>query len=245
MGEIRMSRLGPFEENTIIVGDCLDIMAQMPDNCIDLVITSPPYKEQDGYTEDLIRRLSQGLIRVLKQNGLFFLNFGHLVNDKFRPFRVCQLCLEAGFNLNDTITWEKIQFSPIRGLKRVNNLTEFVFLLYSEEMPNLDRLSIGVPYQDKSNIGRYSDIDLRCRGNIWKIGYKTIRSRAEKFHENRFPEGLVHYAILLSGKRGMVFDPFMGSGTTAVVAKELDRNFFGCDINPDYVEIALKRLDGN
>lgn len=219
----------------------------LPDDCVDLVVTSPPYKETDGYSEALIIQLVKELNRVLKPNSLFFLNFGHLAADKFRPFHVCDLAILLGnFKLNDTIVWRKNHFSPIQGKTHLNNLSEFIFVLYKGEMPDLDRLSIGVPYTDPSNAARFNNgVNLRCRGNVWDIPYTTVNNKAQKLHNDRFPEMLPEMCIKLSGipKGSFVLDPFCGSGTTSVVAKRLGMNSLTFEINENAFKTASLRLN--
>jgi site-specific DNA-methyltransferase (adenine-specific) len=149
------------------------------------------------------------------------------------------------FNFIDTIIWEKPQYSPTQGDKRLNNKFEYIFQFVNGSEYELDRLSIGVPYEDKSNVGRYSDIDIHCRGNIWKVGYETIQNSMDKPHPHRFPVQLVELGIKLSGiKEGSnVLDPFAGSGTTAIACRMLDMNFYGYEISEHWYQRAVKRFE--
>ena len=111
----------------------------------------------------------------------------------------------------------------------------------------LDRLAIGVPYQDKSNVGRWKGAgqDLRCRGNVWFIPYKTIRDRSsQRPHPATFPLKLPEQCLRLHGvsRTKLVVDPFMGSGTTAVAAQRLNLPCIGFDVDEDYVRQAGVRL---
>ena len=109
----------------------------------------------------------------------------------------------------------------------------------------LDRLAIGVPYQDKSNIARRGHAsDLRCRGNVWFIPYDTVQSKAEKFHHpGTFPLDLPRWCIRLHGRATpVVLDPFMGTGTTLVAAQQEAGQGIGIEMDPDYVVIAQHRL---
>ena len=235
-----------LEINKIHLGNCLDLLREIDSESADICVTSPPYKDEDGYSAFLMFHCFAQIFRILKPNSLFFLNFGHLAEFKSRPFEVCLATTSLEFKLNDTITWIKTQFSPIQGNKRLNNVTEFIFLLYKGNMPNLDRLSIGVEYQDKSNIGRYSDKDLRCGGNVWKFGYETIQSKTQKLHNDRFPLELPRRCIKLSGlKKGLLIEPFCGSGTSCLAAKELGLDYIGIEINKDHYKTACNRLELN
>jgi site-specific DNA-methyltransferase (adenine-specific) len=231
--------------NRVTQMDCRVGLALIPQNYIDLAITSPPYKDEDGYSDELMTTCLTHTFRVLKPNSLFFLNFGHLAEDKERPFRVLRMALMAGFQLNDTIVWAKNHFKPIQGNKRMNNLTEFVFLLYKDKMPVLNRLAIGVPYKDKSNAKRFNGgLDLRCRGNLWEIPYQTINKKIEKLHNDRFPIGLPTFCIKLSNvpDGGLVLDPFAGSGTTPLAAKNLNKRYIAFDLSSVNVATCEERL---
>jgi site-specific DNA-methyltransferase (adenine-specific) len=111
-------------------------------------------------------------------------------------------------------------------------------------MPVIDRLSIGVPYQDKTNIGRYSKSDLKCGGNLWPIKYKTIVKSEQKLHNDRFPIELPIKCIKLSGIKdnSIILEPFAGSGTTCLAAKTLNRQYIGIELNPEYCKLANQRL---
>jgi site-specific DNA-methyltransferase (adenine-specific) len=233
-----------LEINKIYNESCLDGLKKITNNCCNIIVTSPPYKNSDNYSEELIYNCFSELYRVLKSNSLFFLNFGHLKEDKFRPFRVCQIALECGFKLSDTITWIKNHFTPLNGNKNLNNLTEFIFILYKGEMPNLNRLSIGVSYQDLSNAKRYNNgLNLRCGGNVWYINIPTITNKSQRLHKDEFPLELPLKCIKLSGiKSGILLDPFAGSATACLAAKQLGLDYIGFEKNKDYYDISNKRL---
>ncbi len=119
-------------------------------------------------------------------------------------------------------------------------------MLCKGEMPELDRLSIGVPYKDISNAKRFNNgLNLRCAGNVWYINYETIQSKNEKLHPDRFPVELPLRCIKLSGikKGSVVCDPFMGSASTAIAAKMLGMNYLGFEKNYDYFNIGNRRLE--
>ncbi len=168
-----------------IAGDNRDLIKNLDNESIGLIITSPPYKDEDGFLGIDFDYLFSEFYRVQRMDSLFWLNFGHLANFKERPFELVLKAIKSGYKLNDTITWVKPQYSPIQGKRRLNNLTEFIFLLYKGKMPELDRLSIGIPYKDKSNIGRYGENDLKCSGNVWEVGYETIQKKSQKLHNDR------------------------------------------------------------
>ena len=232
------------EYGDLFIGDSHEILQRMDNKSVDLIITSPPYKDSDGFSYDLIRNVFRELYIVQKENTLFFLNFGHLAEDKLRPFVVCLKAMEAGYKLNETIVWVKNHYKPIQGNRRVNNLTEFIFVLYKGKMPMLNRLAIGVPYVDKSNAKRFNKgLDLHCAGNVWYIDYETINSSEQKLHNDRFPLELPERCIKLCGYDvKTVLDPFSGSGTTALAAKKLGKRFIGIEKNSAHYNTSLKRL---
>lgn len=243
-GKIR-GMIREMELNKIYNQDCLQGLQKCKSQSIDLIISSPVYKDSDGYSNEFLTEVFYNLYRVLKTDSLFFLNFGHLAEDKFRPFAVCLNALLQRFQLNDTITWVKNHYRPIQGKKRLNNLSEFIFLLYKGKMPDLNRLEIGVPYKDKSNAKRFAGgRDLKCRGNVWEIPYETINKSKEKLHNDRFPLMLPELCIKLSGIQdgAVVLDPFSGSATVACAAKKLNKQFIGFEINKKNWEIGNKRL---
>jgi DNA modification methylase len=227
----------------IIEQDCVEGMSEMSASSVDCIVTSPPYKDEDGYTDELMTAWLEQAHRILKNNTVLFMNFGHLAGFKSRAFRVAMMAEEAGFTWNDTITWVKNHYRPIQGNKRVNNLTEFIFIL-TKGKPNLDRLSIGVEYADKSNIGRFADQDLKCRGNVWPLKYKTVQSKEQKRHNDRFPVDLPLWCLRLAAVEGLVVDPFNGSGTTGIASKIMSLEYVGFEINKAHVEYARGWIDG-
>ncbi len=231
--------------NVFILGYCEEELKKIGDKYIDLVITSPPYKSVDGFSYALMRDVFRQLYRVQADDTLFFLNFGHLAEDKMRPFLVANLAIAEGYKLNDTITWVKNHYKPIQGERRLNNLTEFIFLFYKGKMPKLNRLAIGIPYVDKSNASRFNEgMDLHCAGNVWYIDYPTITRGDQKLHPDRFPLELPERCIKLCGydvKR--VLDPFSGSATTGLASKILGKDYIGIEKNEKNYKISIKRLN--
>ena len=130
----------------------------------------------------------------------------------------------------------------------VHSCYEYVFHFTKTGRVPLDRLAIGVAYQDKSNVTRWAGAagqDRRCRGNVWVIPYRTIRDRAsQRPHPATFPVRLPEWCLALHGVstiRG-VLDPFVGSGTTAIAAQRLNVPCIGFDIDEDYIRQAGGRL---
>jgi site-specific DNA-methyltransferase (adenine-specific) len=140
-------------------------------------------------------------------------------------------------------------FKPINSKRFLNDCHEYVFHFTKAGQVELDRLAIGVPYQDKTNIARWSHSggsDLRCRGNTWFIPYKTIQSRAkERPHPATFPVQLAEWCIKLHGisRVETMLDPFLGIGNSAVAAQRCGvKNFIGFEIDEIYFAEARSRV---
>jgi site-specific DNA-methyltransferase (adenine-specific) len=154
------------------------------------------------------------------------------------------MAMDCGFKLNDTIIWVKNHYKPIQGHRRLNNLTEFIFVLYKGKMPKLNRLAVGVPYVDKTNAKRFNGgLNLHCAGNVWYIDYPTINKSDEKPHPDRFPLELPERCIKLCGYNvETVLDPYCGSGTVGIACKNLNKSFIGIELNPIHVARATSIL---
>jgi site-specific DNA-methyltransferase (adenine-specific) len=140
-------------------------------------------------------------------------------------------------------------FKPINSKRFLNDCHEHIFHLTKSRRVELDRLALGVPYQDKSNIARWSHTsgsDLRCRGNTWFIPYETIQSRAkERPHPATFPVQLAEWCIKLHGLSRIetILDPFLGIGNSAVAAQRCGiKKFIGFEIDEAYLAEARRRL---
>ena len=231
----------------IMLGDCIESLKIIETEHIDLIVTSPPYKDEDGYDYKMIYQMIQECTRVLKEGCLFFINFGHLAGFKSRPFDVANTAFFHGLNWIDTIVWIKNHYTPLQGEKRLNNLWEYIFMFSKGHVHDLDRLSIGVPYTDKENAARYGKgKNLRCGGNVWNIGYETLNGSNIKYHNDRFPVELPTRCIKLANKNvddgPIVLDPFSGSGSTAVAAVRQGWNYIGIEHNEVHHKTALTRL---
>ena len=258
----------------IYLGDCVAGMHELEPLSVDVVVTSPPYnlgKEYNTYDDnkDAGKYLEwceewAGLIaRVLKPDGSFFLNLGAASANLLFPFQVASKVASCGFKLQNTIHWIKSisiereggtqsygHFKPINSERFLNDCQEYVFHLTKTRNVAIDRLAVGVPYQDKSNIARWGHTngrDRRCRGNTWFIPYQTITERAkERPHPATFPAELAAKCIRLHGKRNaVVLDPFLGIGHAALGARQcssLVSRFIGFDIDKEYIEVACRFL---
>ncbi|HEY0418944.1 MAG TPA: site-specific DNA-methyltransferase [Acetobacteraceae bacterium] len=248
----------------IHLGDCLDILPTLPEASVDVVVTSPPYnldlryshyrdRREEGEYLDWLVAVAEAVRRVMRPDGSFFLNISGSPRQPWLPFELI-VRLRAMFMLQNHITWIKAialpgnsmgHHKPVGGARFLNQAHEHVFHLTLDGRVQLDRLAVGVPFKDKSNIARRGHArDLRCRGNTWFIPYDTVQSRSEKFHHpGTFPVALPAWCIRLHGKPGaVVLDPFMGTGTTLVAAAREGARGIGIEIDPGYVSVARERL---
>ena len=259
----------PKTEFILKVADCVKAMKELPDDSVDLVVTSPPYnlgikyrqyddQKQHRQYMDWSLEWTREVKRVLRPNGSFFLNLGASLADPLLPHELI-VALKELFVLQNTFHWIKSitvetraneqisvgHFKPISSHRFVTDCHEYVFHLTKTGNTPVDRLAIGVPYADKSNIKRWAHTgggDKRCRGNNWFVPYKTIRSRDEQRpHPATFPVELAEQCIKLHGaEQGMVvMDPFLGIGHSAVAARNCGvAKFLGFEIDGQYLEEA-------
>ena len=237
----------------------------LQESIIDVVVTSPPYnlnlsynQYNDALTEEdylaWLTSVAVGVHKVLREDGSFFLNISGSNSQPWLPFELIVRLRRLGFCLQNHITWIKSistnlvstgHFKPISGKRFMHHNHEHIFHLTKTNDVELDRLSIGIPFQDKSNIARRGhERDLRCRGNTWFLPYSTVKSKAQKFnHPGTFPVELPLWCIYLHGKPSpVVLDPFMGTGTTLVAARLARAQGVGIDIDSSYLETALERV---
>ncbi len=253
--------------NIIFQEDCIEGMRRrLPDGCVDVIVTSPPYNIGVRYGVhrddmplaeylDWMEELGGECARVLKGDGSMFFNIGDKPSDGLRSFAVAER-IARHLRLQNTIHWVKSiavpeeginvgHYKPVNSPRYLNNAHEYVFHFTKSGAVGLDKLAIGVPYEDKSNIGRWKHArqDCRDRGNIWFIPYDTVTSAKE--HPAAFPPRLAEMCIRLHGLgkgRLVVLDPFMGSGSTALAARSLGCDFVGFEVDPRYVSIARRKL---
>jgi site-specific DNA-methyltransferase (adenine-specific) len=248
----------------LICGDCLTVLPNLEGGTVDVVVTSPPYnlglsyggyndrREEDEYLHWLIRVAGE-VRRMMKPDASFFLNISGSSSAPWLPFELI-VRLRPLFVLQNHIAWIKSiatkgdavgHFKPVGGRRFLHHNHEHIFHLTLSGDVKLDRLAIGVPFKDKSNIARRGHArDLRCRGNTWFIPYDTVQSKAAKFHHpSTFPIALPRWCMRLHGRENaIVLDPFMGTGTTVVAAELEGASCIGIDMDPAYVAIARRRL---
>lgn len=248
----------------IFLGDCSTILAKMPVSSVDVVVTSPPYNIGIPYRsyddsqprENYLQWLHDVAVLiqpVLKPMGSFFLNIGSTNTDPWIMFDVAQRLRDV-FVLQNHIVWVKSisigqdtvgHFKPISSRRFINHNHEAIFHFTQHGDVPVDRLAIGVPFMDKSNIERRGHTqDRRCAGNVWYLPYETVRMKSQKFnHPAGFPVELPTRCIKLHGVQdAVVLDPLMGTGTTLVAAERLGHRGIGIEVDQQYVDATIARL---
>jgi DNA modification methylase len=229
--------------------NCLDTMARMPDDYIDLTLTSPPYdnlREYNGYSFDF-ESVAKELYRVTRPNGLLVWVVGDAVIDGSESgssFRQALYFKELGFKLHDTMIYEKNSPAyPARvNGNRYTQIFEYMFVFAKGKVPSqliCDKPNKWAGHKDFSGKLKNPVPDFSPRNNIWKY---TTSFNGWK-HPAPFPEALAHdHIVSWSKEDDLVYDPFMGSGTTAYVARSLNRRWIGSEISKEYCDMIQKRL---
>lgn len=260
----------------LIHGDCLEGMSRLRANSIDLIVTSPPYnlgirygKYSDRQKRELYldwcEQWAAQIRRILKLRGSLFLNIGSAPANPLLPHELV-LRLQKFFVLQNTIHWIKSitiedegggaisrgHFKPLNSPRFVNDCHEYIFHLTRTGMTPIDRLALGVPYADKSNIARWRRTrgnDLRCRGNTWFVPYRTIvNGKKERPHPATFPVELAMNCLRLHGVKRVrtMLDPFLGIGNSAIAAARCQvPRFIGFEIDETYLAEATRRSAGD
>jgi site-specific DNA-methyltransferase (adenine-specific) len=204
--------------------------------------------------------------RTLSPNGSLFLNVGGKPSDPWTAMDVAQTARRR-LVLQNVIHWIKSiaidrdsagaradlakdlavgHYKPINSDRFLNDCQEFIFHFTPHGRTRLDRRAIGVKYQDPSNIARWRAAGggVRCRGNTWFIPYETIQSRdKDRPHPATFPPRVPEYCLRLHGLKrvGLVMDPFLGLGSTAIACASLGLDFVGIELDRDYLREAIAR----
>jgi site-specific DNA-methyltransferase (adenine-specific) len=239
-----------IQVDTIYAEDCLETMSRMPDSSIDFVLTSPPYddlRKYNGFSFEF-EKVAQELYRVLKETGSLVWVIGDATkngSESGTSFRQALYFQSLGFKIHDTMIYEKNSptYPASRTGNRYTQIFEFMFV-FSKGKPKC-RLIIDKPnkwagHKDFSGKLKNPVPDFSPRNNIWK--YTTSFNGVK--HPAPFPELLAQDHILTWSVEGdVVYDPFMGSGTTAKMAKVNNRHFIGSEVSQEYVDTANARLE--
>jgi len=254
------------DEEMIYQGDCLDIMPTLPDKSIDLTVTSPPYDNLRTYNGSLewnfeiFQKIAKELFRVTKDSGVIVWIVGDATingSETGTSFKQALYFKEIGFNLHDTMIWNKGRFSAIGALAtRYAPVFEYMFIFVK------GKIKIFNPLKDKKNKcagkvvrGTIRQIDGSVkpmskiitiaeygqRFNIWDCVSECVKG-----HPAPFPLQLATDHILSWSNEGdIILDPFAGSGMTGVACKNTNRKFILIEKEPKYFEIIKERLKRN
>lgn len=253
--------------NTIHNENCLLTMKAMPDNFVDLVVTSPPYdemREYEGNTFTEFEEVAEALFRVVKLGGVVVWVVSDQTNngnESGTSFKQALYFKEVGFNLFDTMIYQKPPRGAVGNNKTYWQSFEYMFIL-SKGQPKTINLLMDRENKEhrKGDNGskRLPDGTLlkQSRGGYKKNGRRTnvwlyfvgkghsTKDEAAFEHPAIFPEKLAQDHILSWSNPGdLVYDPFLGSGTTAKMAKINDRVFIGSELCQSYCDIARRRLE--
>lgn len=256
-----------MELNIIYNESNLDTLAKMPDNFLDLTVTSPPYdglRTYNGYSFDF-ENLAKELFRATKKGGVVVWVVGDATvkgSETGTSFKQALYFIECGFNLHDTMIYKKSNPVPNAGT-RYQQSFEYMFIL-SKGKPNTTNLITrqrrnecndkrtfrhkGFTRDTEGNFKK-SDYFVKeevIKENVWEYlvgGGNSTNDKIAFEHPAIFPEKLAGDHILSwSNENDIIYDPFMGSGTTAKMAMLNNRRYIGSEISKDYVEIANARI---
>ncbi len=263
--------MNPEVKTDIFLGDCREVLQQLPDNSVDLIFTSPPYADQRRSTyggihpDDYVNwflPISADLLRVLRTNGTFILNIKEKVVSGERSTYVLELILglrQQGWFWTEEFVWHKKNCFPGKWSNRFRDAWERLLQFNKSKTFNMYQDSVKVPIGDwaAGRLRNLSETD-KVRDNAkngsgfgknvsnW-VGKETVYPTnvlhlatecSNKNHSAAFPESLPDWFIRLFTKEyDVVLDPFAGSGTTLVAAKQLQRSSIGIEILPEYYKM--------
>ena len=254
-----------MEINKIYNENCIDTMAKMPDGFVDLTVTSPPYdslRDYKGYSFSF-ENIAKELFRVTKDGGVVV----WIVADETKnfceslsSFRQAIFFVEhCGFNLLDTMIYHKSNYAPAYPtLRRYANTFEYMLILskgkpktfnpiqQEKALKGYKNKKSYFRQKDGSQLLKFIDCDRETKDaeNVWTVCPTKAKSAGD--HPAVFPEQLANdHIISWSNENDIVYDPFMGSGTTAKMAILNKRNWVGSEISKEYCKIAEKRINEN
>ncbi len=262
--------------NKILLGDCEQVLKQVPTDSVDLIFTSPPYADQRKHTYGGIRPdeyvawflpKAEQFLRVLKPTGTFILNIKERVVDGERHTYVIELILEMrkqGWLWTEEFMWHKKNSYPGKWPNRFRDNWERLIQFNKTKKFNMYQEAVMVPVGDwaKDRLAKLSQTDQTRDESKVKSGFAknvsnwvgrdmvyptnviyTATECANRNHSAVFPVELPRWFIKLFTQPGdLVFDPFIGSGTTALAALQLGRNYFGIDLNAEYVDASRNQV---
>lgn len=261
----------------LILGDSKEVLKKLPDNSIDLIVTSPPYADSraktyggispDRYVQWFLP-FSEELLRVVKEDGTFILNIKEKVVNGERHTYVMELIMEMrkqGWLWTEEFIWHKKNCHPGKWPNRFRDSWERLLQFNKSKKFNMYQKEVMTPMGDwaKSRLKNLSETDMRRDNSRVGSGFgKNISNwlgrdmvypsnvlhlpteSSNKNHSAVFPKAIPEWFIKLFTKPGdWVLDPFLGSGTSSVVSKELCRNSIGIEILEEYYQVAEDRVE--
>jgi DNA modification methylase len=274
--EFCRSRCEEVRLDDFVEGDSLELMKCLPDNSVDLIMTSPPYADRRSHTYggvppddyvDWFLPYADEMRRVLKPDGSFALNIDDIAVDGERHPYVYELVLEMrerGWKWIDTYAWKKTNPFPGRWKNRLKDALEYIyhFTTTRDITWNPDDVRRPAKESTKERLSRLNGRDFERRESESGSGFAVRHANFEKEtalpsnvlemgtvsynkgHSAAYPEGLPEFFVkLLSDPGDVVFDPYVGSGTTAVVAKRNCRHYLGFDKEGEFVGLSRSNAE--
>jgi site-specific DNA-methyltransferase (adenine-specific) len=260
--------LGKFDLNNIYCGDNVELLKGLPSNSVDIVVTSPPYdgiRDYKGNANFDLHKVGAEIFRTLKDGGIAVMviqdqtrNFGKTLTS-FRT--AVDWCDNIGFKLFESLIYKKLGAEGAWWNKRFRVDHEYMLVFLKGDKPayfNKEPLKIPSKWGGVTMTGggtrltngtrietRKIKINLRkCPGTVWAYETAGDGTRAKHRHPATYPDKLPYDFIrCFCPPDGIVLDPFIGSGTTALAAKTLNRNYLGFDISQEYVDLANERIE--
>ena len=244
----------------------LEKMAKMPDCFIDLTVTSPPYdnlRDYKGYSFNF-EDIAKELYRVTKEGGVVVWVVGDATvngSETGTSFKQALYFKEIGFNLHDTMIYQKISYMPNKKAKRYDSLFEYMFIFskcqpktFNEIIENRTNIEKSVCKKDimiRQKDGTFKKSErinkglVKKKGNVWTYlnNSNSTKDKIAFEHPAIFPEKLANdHIVSWSNEKDLVYDPFMGSGTTAKMSILNNRNWIGSEISKEYCDIIEERI---
>jgi site-specific DNA-methyltransferase (adenine-specific) len=255
-----------METNVIICGDSAEVLKNYPDSSVDLVVTSPPYdslRSYNGYTLDL-HKIGEQLFRVLKTGGVCAM----VIQDSTKNFSksltsfrtIIDWCDNIGFSLFETVIYRKNGTEGAWWKQRFRVDHEYIPIFVKGGKPgyfNKEPLKIFSKHGGKVMTGSGNrrtngtlsptvtrEINMmKCRGTVWDYLMAGDKNPLKRNHPATFPDKIpFDFIECFCPYGGIVLDPFVGSGSTAVMEKKLGRQYIGIDISKEYCQLSEKRI---
>lgn len=259
--------LGTFELNNVYEIDCIDGLRSLPNDCIDLMVTSPPYdniRDYHGFSVDL-KQVGIETFRVMKDGGIAVMVMQDQTKDfakSLSTFRTAiHWCDVAGFKLWETLIYRKYGAEGAWWNKRFRVDHEYMLVFCKGKKPQYfekENLKIPSKHGGKTMTGGGTRLtngvriptkpilinSMKCRGTIWEYMTAGDGTRLKHQHPATFPDKLpLDFIQCFCPPDGVVLDIFMGSGTTALAAIALKRKYLGFEISGQYVKLAKQRIN--